>query len=227
MNERTNALRAAHARSRKAAHTVLAATVVLAAACGGGSGSTTGPQDPSKPGPAPTSTAPQGTAGTGSARGTSTAPPSGSGTRAIAASTMAGDLKEIGLDPKGLPPLNKMDPEKLRKVMKTFTKALGTQCNGCHDPNDFRAPTPKKKIAARMWNDFTRGLTMEDGTPVYCDACHGGKMQFLDRHDLKALGAWMDQNMVTKLKRTDGKDHGCETCHGDPFEPKILTKLWK
>jgi len=28
----------------------------------------------------------------------------------------------------------------------------------------------------------------------------------------------MDQNFVAKEKRRDGKEHGCETCHGDPFE---------
>lgn len=140
---------------------------------------------------------------------------------------MANDLKELGLDVKNLPPLNKLEPATLRKVMNTFKKALGTNCNGCHDANDMKAPTPHKKIAARMWEDFTRKLKMEDGTALYCDSCHQGKMEFLDKHDPKALGAWMDQNYVGKLKRADKKDHGCETCHGDPFDPKFLAKWAK
>ena len=44
----------------------------------------------------------------------------------------------------------------------------------------------------------------------------------LDRTDKKALSKWMDANFVAKLKRRDKKEHGCETCHGDPFEGHIL-----
>ena len=150
--------------------------------------------------------------------------------KAIATSSMAADLKEIGIDPKALPAsLSKLEPEKLRKVMKTFTKALGTQCNGCHDPNDFRAPTRNKKIASKMWTDFTKTLAMQDGSLLYCDSCHGGKMTFLDRHDKKALSAWMDDNFVSKMKKSNpkDKDHSCATCHGDPIEGQIFTNLWK
>jgi len=39
-----------------------------------------------------------------------------------------------------------------------------------------------------------------------------------------ALSKWMDANFVSKLKRLDKKEHGCETCHGDPFDPKFLAK---
>ncbi len=63
---------------------------------------------------------------------------------------------------------------------------------------------------------------MDDGTPLYCDSCHGGKAEFLDSHDKKALSAAMDANYVKKLRRADKKEHSCEQCHGDPFEPKIL-----
>lgn len=139
---------------------------------------------------------------------------------------MDADLKAIGLDPKSLPPLGKMEPEKLRKVMKTFTKSLGVQCKICHNGDDFRAPTPNKKVAEKMWDHFVRDLAMEDGSGLYCDSCHNGQMHFLDRHDKKALSGWMDANYVSKLKRVDQKEHGCETCHGDPFEGDILDG-WK
>ncbi|HEY8074544.1 MAG TPA: photosynthetic reaction center cytochrome c subunit family protein [Labilithrix sp.] len=142
----------------------------------------------------------------------------------IKASAMSDDLKALGLDPKKLPPLNKIEPEKLRKVMKIISNALGTQCTGCHDANDFRAWTPNKKVASHMWNDWVRGLAMNDGGVLFCDSCHQGHMKFLDRGDKKALGKWMEANFVTPLKRLDKKDHACATCHGEDFDPKFLDK---
>lgn len=216
------------AGSRAFAHLFLLVCGVGApviAACGGG-----GPQPPTSPTATPTAsgTAPAPDGGAVPAT-TSTAgkPPEGpkEPMKAIAASQMEAQLKELGLDPKKLPPLGKMELPKMKKVMATFTKALGTTCNGCHDPNDFRAWTPKKKIASKMWDEFVVKLAREDGSALYCDSCHQGKMTFLDRHDKKDLGKWMDANFVGKIKRNDKKDNGCETCHGDPFEGDIL-KIW-
>lgn len=147
--------------------------------------------------------------------------------KGIAPTAMEAELKELGLDPKALPPLNKMEPNTLRKVMKTFNKALGVQCNACHDTKDFKAPTAQKKIASHMWNDFTRGLALEGGGALYCDSCHGGQKEFLDRSDKHKLAEWMQTHYTAKMKRVDGKEHGCETCHGDPFEADIFGKLWK
>ncbi len=147
--------------------------------------------------------------------------------KGITPTAMEADLKELGLDPKALPPLAKLEPSTLRKVMKTFTRSLGVQCNGCHDTKDFKASTAQKKIATYMWNDFARVLEFEDGKPLYCDSCHGGHKELLDRRDTKKLGDWMTQNYSAKLKRIDGNEHRCETCHGDPFEGDIFGKLWK
>jgi hypothetical protein len=203
------------------------------AACGG-------PTEPARPPPsAPgAATAAPPASGTAPPPAASAAPTATTATSAAkpgpsapakipAATAMAGQLSEIGLDVKALPPLNKLTPEQLRKVMKTFASSLGVKCDGCHDTRDFRATTPQKKIATHMWNDFTRVLATADGAPVYCDSCHGGHAEFLDRHDKRALSTWMQDNYVDKLKRVDNKDHGCETCHGDPMEPKIFAKLWK
>jgi hypothetical protein len=146
----------------------------------------------------------------------------------IAPSAMEAKLREIGLDPKALPPLNKLDFKTRNEVMNTFTKALGVQCGYCH-LKDFKAPTANKKITTHMWNDFTRALALNDGA-LYCDSCHGGRTTFLNRKDLGALSTWMTENYVDKMKRADAKnktEHGCETCHGDPIEGKIITKLWK
>ncbi len=140
----------------------------------------------------------------------------------ITTSAMAEDLKKLGIDPLKPPPLNKLSPDTIRKLMPTFARSLGVKCAACHDTNDFKASTPKKKVAAKMWSEFVVGMQMDDGSPLYCDSCHGGKMEFLDSHDKKALSAAMDANYVKKLKRTDKKEHSCEQCHGDPFEPKFL-----
>lgn len=193
-----------------------------AAACGGGQASST-PKEPSQPGSTPVAEMEHAgvDAGADAMPPTSTTPGTNA-TRPIVASQMLGELKDIGLDLEKLPPLSKLPPDKMRKVMKTFTKALGTTCNGCHDGNDFHKDTPHKRVATKMWDLYVRGLRMADQSPLYCDSCHGGKQEFLDRQDPKALGHWMQENFVAKLKRPDGKEHNCATCHGQPFEPKIL-----
>lgn len=222
--------------SKFVAHAMLVAGLAVSvplAACGGGGGgepqTPTTPAGSAIPGAPGTPGASTGPAGTASAPATSntvapTGPtgPVGGPMAPIKASMMGEDLQKLGLDAKALPSLNRLPPDKLRQVMKTFTKALGTQCTGCHEANDFHAPTKNKKIASKMWDLYVRGLVAEDGSPVYCDSCHEGKMEFLDRHDKKALSAWMDENFVKKLKRVDKKENGCETCHGEPFEPHIL-----
>ncbi len=141
---------------------------------------------------------------------------------------MVADLQALGLDPKKLPALSAMKSDQLRQLMKTFTKSTGMQCTGCHDGNDFHAPTPNKKVAAKMWDNYTRGLTFEDGSLVYCDSCHQGKAEFLDTHDKKEVGKWMDDNFVSKLKRVDKKANGCaaSTCHGESMDMHFIEK-WK
>ncbi len=218
-------------------HALLAATVLAGVlfACGetppantGGTGATapvvTPPATTASASAVPTATATTGATALPSATASATAaPPPMAGIRA---SQMAGDLQAAGVDLKKLPrDLGKLEPVKLRKVMNTFTKSLGVQCNKCH-LDDFKAPTPMKKVAARMWSDFVVGLQTEDGSPLYCDSCHQGKPEYLAKGDKKALSGWMDANFVKKLKRADKKDHGCETCHGEPFDGDFLGK-WK
>ena len=149
----------------------------------------------------------------------------------IAPSAMLAELSAIGLDPAALPPLAQLEPDKLRRVMRTFTRSLGAVCADCHVENDFAAPTPRKNVAAKMWDQYVRGLSLTAGggapdsplAPLYCDSCHAGRITpLLDRHDGKALAEWMDRNFVARLKRTDGKEHRCETCHGEPFAPRFL-----
>lgn len=223
---------------RRSVHSFLFAGIVFAGAIGA-----CGPhQGEGQQGPGPT-TSP---APTTSVPSTPTAAPTGSDAvskppilepgpgphdhepmKPISASMAEAELREIGLDPQNLPPLNKLEPAMLRKVMKPFAKALGVQCSHCHDTRSFKAPTPNKKIAAHMWNDFVRTLAMQDGSVLFCDSCHQGKAKVLDRSAMPALGEWMKENYVGKLVRRDGQEHGCATCHGDPFEGRILSRRWK
>jgi hypothetical protein len=219
--------------SHAAPHVALLSSVAVAiaiAACGG-EGQGPGPQVP----PSPTGT---GTAVTPAPSGSAAVPPGPAGAdagaaivtpaapkgpmKAVATSTMAEDLKKLGIDPLKPPPLNKLSPDVVRKLMPTFAKALGVQCTACHDDKNFKAWTPNKRVAAKMWSEFVVGMRMDDGSPLYCDSCHGGHMEFLDRADKKALSGWMEANFVKKLKRADKKDHSCDQCHGDPFEGKFL-----
>jgi hypothetical protein len=138
-------------------------------------------------------------------------------------SAMADDLRALGLDPRSLPPIAKLEPRTLRGVMKLFTRSLGVKCGDCHQEGDFAAPTRRKKIAAHMWDDFAARLSLADGTPLFCDSCHQGRKQLLDRRDKKALSQWMDAAFVARFARRDGKATECETCHVD-MEMHLLAK---
>lgn len=137
-------------------------------------------------------------------------------------SAMLDRLRAVGLDPKSLPPFEKLERRQLGAVMKTFEVSLGLKCIGCHDLEDFKKPSPRKRAAKRMWDDFVRVLAMEDGSAVYCDSCHQGSVQVLDRRDKGLVSSFMDDVFVGKLKRIDGKEHDCGTCHGDPPDFRFL-----
>jgi hypothetical protein len=132
-----------------------------------------------------------------------------------APTALIADLQALDLDPTHLPPIAKIDPKQLRGVMKLFARSLGARCADCHEEGDFGAPTPRKRIAAKMWDEFVAKLAFADGGAVFCDSCHQGAMKELDRSDKKALAQWMDANFVAKLKRKDARDEECESCHVD------------
>jgi hypothetical protein len=210
---------------------------IVGAACGGGGGENPPPVTPTASGPssgAPSAkssaTAP---ATSGSAGATASASTGGTAAPGeipqllpIKPSAMLADLTALGLDPKNLPPIEKLEPKKLREVMKLLAKATGGKCADCHTEGDFAAQTRRKKIAAKMWDEFAAKLTFSDGSPLFCDSCHQARFIQLDRRDKKgALKDFMQSSFVDKLKRKDGKDHGCETCHGDDWNMTFL-KQW-
>jgi hypothetical protein len=209
-------------------------TLLLAlAACGGGAAvapvGTTPPGEASiasTAASAPTDTAtptattgPAATApGLPSAIPSASAPPTSlapSEMKGPVASATGPELAALGLDPKNLPRMDKLEPRALRGVMKLIARSLGVRCADCHVEGDFAAPTRRKKIAAHMWNEFAAGLSLADGSPLFCDSCHQGRIKLLDRSDKKALGKWMQASFVDGVARKDGQPEKCESCHVD------------
>jgi len=146
--------------------------------------------------------------------------------RDVRATQMGPRLAAVGLDAKNLPPLESLDRRQKLAVMKTFSDSLGLACVDCHDADEFAADTPRRRVAKRMFNEIVRVVAFEDDAPVYCDSCHQGALYTLDRGDKSKVSAFMSDVLVGKLKRSDGNDHGCETCHGDPPEFAFLA-TWR
>ena len=149
----------------------------------------------------------------------------------LQASTMMAELKATGIPPSKLQPLAKMSLEEKKKLMPLFQKALGFKsCGGCHAGGegafDFKAETHHKTIARGMWDHFVVPLRDAQGANVFCDSCHAGKVEVLNRSNHEDLMAFMKAQYVGKLRRGDGQDHTCATCHGQPMVPQIFAKLW-
>ena len=210
-----------------------------AAACGGATGTESGASTPSGTNGAapstsasastatatPTAATSATTAPTASASGTAAtgAPPVPVVMKAPVATALVADLQAIGIDAHSVPPIDKLEPKALRSVMKLLARSLGVKCQDCHVDGDFAAPTRRKRIAAKMWDEMAAKVTLADGSPVFCDSCHQGRITLLDRTDKKALGKWMDESFVDLLKRKDGKTEECESCHVD-MDMRFLSK---
>jgi len=148
---------------------------------------------------------------------------------AVKATAFEAELRKIGLDPRALPPFEELRPVQVRRLMSTFTRSLGFACTDCHDRGDYsdHTSTRAKHLTVRMWNDMTRGYTLAGVGAVFCDSCHQGQGKFLARTDRSAISEWMSDNFTGKLeKQSDGKRVSleCETCHGEPFDPRFLAK---
>ncbi len=142
----------------------------------------------------------------------------------IRSTALSEDLRKLGLNPRALPRFAELEPRQVRGLMSTFTRSLGAACTDCHDANAASAPTRMKHLTIRMWDDMTRNLALEGGE-LYCDSCHQGQAVFLRREPREALSAYMSDSYTDKLKQAGAKDVECETCHGDPINPRFL-KTW-
>jgi len=208
--------------ARSALFLAFALTAAATAACSGG--------DAAVPGPAPAATSPTEPAPGPEPEPTPSATPA---VRPGVDPAVLEALQEGAVDVAKLPDdlsAAISSRAKLQAVMKSFTVALGTGCDGCHakvgTKLDYGAETPNKNITRNMWTQFVRGLEQADGSALYCDSCHQGKMKFLDFKADEAM-TWMAENFVGKLARRDGEKHGCKTCHGEPFDEGFLASWAK
>lgn len=208
----------------------------LASACGP---STPDVQNPPAPTGEPTATAaPTASdaptaAPTASAAPTTTAEPTappGPAGPAVKASAFAEKLKNAGFDLAKLPPkIDKMTDGQKKKIMPLFVEALGYKdCTGCHVEGDFKKKTRHLEIAEHMYDEFVAKLRDEKGNAtVFCDSCHDGKSEFLNRSDRAAVNKYMDVEYVGHFTRADKTNQECSSCHTDTFEMKIFDKVWK
>lgn len=190
------------------------------AACGGGTNS-----QPSST-PSGSEGAPQAKSGETAATGGA----QGGGNKPLVATQYADSLRGMGLDPSNLPELNKLTPEQLRKVMGLFSKSLGVDCKFCHTGGNMRASTPHKSVATRMWNEWvhnTQLVTAGANGPIFCDSCHQGRAEFLDKSNHEALAGWMKTELVERMHKTSGDPMSCQSCHGKPFDGHFLEKWEK
>lgn len=68
--------------------------------------------------------------------------------------------------------------DELKAVMKAQAKALGVDCDHCHDMPDADKDTKNKKIARdmmRMTEEVNARFLKAYDTRVTCDTCHRGK----------------------------------------------------
>jgi hypothetical protein len=227
-------------RSSSFSITLAAALVgaALAAACGETTPTpaapTAGPTASAPPAPKPPMSAPPPAttpAPTASAPPPVPTAPAGKPMPAVMATKMGDELKAIGLDPANLPALNKVKGKQLSKVMPLIAKATGMECKGCHVEEggklNFKKETRNKTIASHMWTDYVATMALADGGALFCDSCHQGQAEFLDRKNKDATKDFMDANYVKKLARKDKKTQDCTTCHTSDYEMHIFDKLWK
>lgn len=125
-------------------------------------------------------------------------------------------------------------------IMHAFKDALGVECTFCHATKapggggnqandkpqiDFDVKTEKMAIAEHMWNDWVQNFKLaDDGSQIFCDTCHQGKAEFLDRSDESRLKAFMKTQFASKLVNADGSAVHCSSCHGQPFDGEFLDK---
>ncbi len=70
--------------------------------------------------------------------------------------------------------------EEMQAFMKQLAAEIGVKCNYCHDVDDFKKDSPKKKIAKDMMK-MTKMLRKAGAKKVTCKTCHMGKPTWLSR----------------------------------------------
>ncbi len=156
---------------------------------------------------------------------TTTVPQTGAPMPEIRGTSFEADLKGLGLDPAKLPKFADLTKEQKKGLMPFFAKSLGIPCSGCHAG---AAETPNMRAAKKMWDQWVVGFTVTGGHPglAFCDSCHQGKKEFLDRSNHDAIAGWMKTNFVDHHVSGSAPGTGCARCHGEPFQAKFVAD-WK
>jgi hypothetical protein len=100
------------------------------------------------------------------------------GLLAVASTAAAEPWKNLQVLPKDIP------KERLKEVMKAQAKALGVDCDHCHDVPDMASDAIEhKKIAREMMRmtaeinaRWLKPLKDSEKHPVSCTTCHRGKI---------------------------------------------------
>lgn len=154
-------------------------------------------------------------------------PPKAPAGKAVRPTAMGARLAAIGIDVNKAPDLAKLSSTQKKKVMPLLQEALGyASCDGCHVGSDYAANTRNKRVTSAMWSRFLGPLRDAHGEALFCDSCHQGAAEILDRSDPGAVNAFMEAEYEDHLTRADGKRNGCTSCHGDTMETSIIATLW-
>lgn len=129
--------------------------------------------------------------------------------------------------------------KKVKPLMEAFAKSLGVECSFCHEAKvdakgkpvlkngrpelDFEVETEKMRVTEQMWDQWVAKLQFKGtGAPVFCDSCHQGQAEFLNRDEPDKLKHWMKKNFNERLETIDGDPLKCGTCHGEKFKGEFL-----
>jgi hypothetical protein len=97
---------------------------------------------------------------------------------ALAATALAG-LAHADATFKNLQFLPKTIPrDELKAIMKAQARALGVECDHCHDMPDAAKDTERKKVARtmmKMQNELNAKWLKSMDKKVTCETCHRGK----------------------------------------------------
>lgn len=153
-------------------------------------------------------------------------PPAPDRLRPLRASTLLEGVRQAGLDPSRLEPWERVPLRARLKLMDVFSEALGVPCTGCHvSTSDYRGETRQKQVTRRMWDEFVVPQRL-GAEPLFCDSCHQGSAEVLDRGKPEAVEAYMEAEYHGRLRLRDGGVVECSTCHGESFEPSIIGERW-
>jgi hypothetical protein len=92
----------------------------------------------------------------------------------FAAGSAAAEFKNLQVLPKNI------SKDELKAVMKAQSKALGVECDHCHDMPDAEKDTDHKKIAREMMKmtaEINDKFIKDPKNKVVCATCHRGKAE--------------------------------------------------